>query len=170
MIGGVRVPSSDNVSVAVHEFGGTGRPLLLSHATGFHGWCYLPIADALSDEATSFALDYRGHGDTARPDGWAVDWEQYGDDAVAVATAIAPDGGLVAFGHSMGGACLLMAAHRNPGLFDHLVVYEPIVFPPRDPDACRRARGRTCRKAHVGAERRSRRSRMRSPTTPPSRR
>jgi pimeloyl-ACP methyl ester carboxylesterase len=131
----VRVPSSDHVSVAVHEFGGRGRPLLLSHATGFHGWCYLPIADALADDATSFALDYRGHGDTARPDDWAVDWDRYGDDALAVATAIAPDGGLVAFGHSMGGACLLMAAQRNPGLFDHLVVFEPIVFPPRDPDA-----------------------------------
>jgi pimeloyl-ACP methyl ester carboxylesterase len=131
----VRVPSSDQVSVAVHEFGGAGRPLLLSHATGFHAYCYLPIADELGDRATSFALDYRGHGDTARPDDWAVDWEGYGDDAVAVARAIAPDGGLIAFGHSMGGACLLMAAHRQPDLFDHLVVYEPIVFPPRDPDA-----------------------------------
>ena len=30
----------------------------------------------------------------------------------------------------MGGACLLMAAHRDPGLFDLLVVFEPIVFPP----------------------------------------
>lgn len=130
----VRVPSSDHVSVAVHEFGGTGRPLLLSHATGFHGHCYLPIADAVSDELTSYALDYRGHGDTARPDDWAVDWERYGDDALAVAQAIAPAGGLVGFGHSMGGACLLMAAHRDPELFDLIVVYEPIVFPPRDPE------------------------------------
>lgn len=131
----MRVPSSDHVSVAVHEFGGSGRPLLLSHATGFHGYCYLPIADALSDEMTSYALDYRGHGDTARPADWDVDWERYGDDAHAVARAIAPDGGLVAFGHSMGGACLLMAAHRDPELFDLLVVFEPIVFPARDPDA-----------------------------------
>ena len=126
--------SSDHVSVAVHEFGGVGRPLLLSHATGFHGYCYLPIADELADDFTSYAVDYRGHGDTARPDDWQVDWERYGDDAVAVARAIAPDGGLVGFGHSMGGACLLMAAHREPDLFDRIVVFEPIVFPPRDPD------------------------------------
>lgn len=131
----MRVPSSDHVSVAVHELGGEGRPLLLSHATGFHGYCYLPIADDLSDEMTAFALDYRGHGDTARPEDWAVDWERYGDDAHAAARAIAPDGGLIAFGHSMGGACLLMAAHRDPSLFDLIVVFEPIVFPPRDPDA-----------------------------------
>lgn len=131
--GVVRVPSSENVSVAVHEFGGSGRPLLLSHATGFHGYCYLPIADELGDEMTSYALDYRGHGDTARPHEGPVDWTRYGDDAHAVARAIAPDGGLVGFGHSMGGACLLMAAHRDPGLFDLIVTFEPIVFPPRIP-------------------------------------
>ena len=130
----MRVASSDHVSVAIHEFGGAGRPLLLSHATGFHGYCYLPIADELSDDFTSFALDYRGHGDTARPDDWQVDWARYGDDALAAARAIAPDGGLVGFGHSMGGAGLLMAAHRDPGLFDVIVAFEPIVFPPREID------------------------------------
>ena len=130
----MRVSSSDHVSVAIHEFGGTGRPLLLSHATGFHGYCYLPIADELSEQFTSFALDYRGHGDTARPDDWNVDWDRYGDDALAAARAVAPDGRLVGFGHSMGGAGLLMAAHRDPGLFDVIVAFEPIVFPPREID------------------------------------
>ncbi len=127
--------SSDHVSVAIHEFGGTGPPLLFSHATGFHGYCHLPIADELADGFTSYALDHRGHGDTARPDDWPVDWERYGDDCLAAARAVAPDGGLVGFGHSMGGASLLMAAHREPGLFDLIVAFEPIVFPPRDPDS-----------------------------------
>ncbi len=121
--------SSDQVSVAIHEFGGTGRPLLLSHATGFHGYCYLPIADHLNEQFTTFALDYRGHGATPRPDDWAVDWDRYGDDALAAARKIAPDGGLIGFGHSMGGAGLLMAAQRDPGLFDLIVAFEPIVFP-----------------------------------------
>ena len=126
----MRVPSSDHVSVAVHEFGGTGAPLLLSHATGFHAYCYLPIADLLDDRYHSFGIDYRGHGDSPRPEDWQVDWERYGDDASAVARAIAPDGGLIGFGHSMGGAALLMAAHRDPDLFDVIVAFEPIVFPP----------------------------------------
>ena len=129
--------SSHQVSVAVHEFGGSGRPFLWSHATGFHGYCYLPIADRLDDLFTGYAVDYRGHGDTpgaldAGPG--PIDWVGYGDDAEAVATALAPDGGLVAFGHSMGGAALLMAAHRHPGLFDLIVAFEPIVFPAPDPD------------------------------------
>ncbi len=122
--------SSDHVSVAIHELGGVGRPLLISHATGFHGYCYLPLADHLSDRFTTSALDYRGHGDTPRPDDWTVDWERYGDDAVVAARAVAPDDGLIGFGHSMGGAGLLMAAHRHPHLFDVIVAFEPIVFPP----------------------------------------
>ena len=121
--------SSDHISVAIHELGGQGRPLLLSHATGFHGYCYLPIADRLTDQFSVYALDYRGHGDTPRPDDWAVDWERYGDDAVAAARKVAPDGGLVGFGHSMGGAALLMAAYRDPSLFDVVVAFEPIIFP-----------------------------------------
>lgn len=125
----MRVASSDQVSVAVHRFGGTGQPLLMSHATGFHAYCYLPIADHLTGRFEVFGLDYRGHGSTARPDDWQVDWDRYGDDALAVSTAIAPNGGLIAFGHSMGATALMMAAHRRPGLFDLIVAFEPIVFP-----------------------------------------
>jgi pimeloyl-ACP methyl ester carboxylesterase len=123
----MRVVSSGGVEVAVHDLGGEGPTLLLSHATGFHGRCYLPLADALSGRYHSIAFDYRGHGDTPHPDE-DVDWNRYGDDAESMAAALDPP--IVAFGHSMGGACLLMAAHRNPGLFRALVVYEPIVFPP----------------------------------------
>ena len=141
--------------------------MLLSHATGFHGYCYLPIADELSDEFTSFALDYRGHGDTARPDDWQVEWDRYGDDALAAARAVAPDGGLVGFGHSMGGAGLLMAAHREPGLFDTIVAFEPIVFPlgRSTPTTAPRTTERSCHEAHENGAPPSTRSATRSPTT-----
>ena len=132
-----RVPSTDGVDVAVHDLGGDGPPLLISHATGFHGRAYGPMADTLAARFHSWALDYRGHGDTPRPDDWQVDWARYGDDAQVAARSVAPDGGLVAFGHSMGGAGLLMAAHRDPDRFSLIVAFEPIVFPaePADGDA-----------------------------------
>jgi pimeloyl-ACP methyl ester carboxylesterase len=125
------VASTDGVHLAVHDLGGAGRPLLVSHATGFHGRCYLPMAGALAGRFHSIGFDYRGHGDTPRPDGPVV-WERYGDDAVAMGRAMRDAFGapVPAFGHSMGGACLLMAAHREPGLFSRIVVFEPIVFPP----------------------------------------
>lgn len=128
------VPSTDGVDVAVHDLGGTGPPVLFSHATGFHGRCYEPVAAALADRFHSYALDYRGHGMTERPPDWRVDWNGYGDDAVAAARWAAPDGGLIGFGHSMGGAGLLMAASRDPDRFDLVIAYEPIVFPPSGPE------------------------------------
>lgn len=129
------VRAADSTPITVHDLGGAGRALLFSHATGFHGRCYAPVARRLAGRHC-LALDYRGHGDTPRPEG-AVDWDRYGDDAEAVAKWLSEreDGPIDAFGHSMGGAALLMAAHRRPDLFRRLVLFEPIVFPPeaRDP-------------------------------------
>ena len=127
----MRIPSTDGVQIAVHDLAGTGRPLLIAHATGFHGRCYIPLAGELAASFHSTAFDYRGHGDTPRPAG-AINWERYGDDTVAMATLLAEEAGapIDAFGHSMGGGSLLMAAHRAPELFRRLVLFEPIVFPP----------------------------------------
>lgn len=132
------VASTHRVQLAVHDLApglDDGHPLLVSHATGFHGRCYLPMAAAMAGldrhPVHGIAFDYRGHGDTARPAG-PVDWQRYGDDAEAMAEWLAARHGapVDAFGHSMGGACLLIAAHRRPELFRRLVVFEPIVFPP----------------------------------------
>jgi len=124
------IPSTDGVLVSAYDLAGPadGRPLLISHATGFHGFAYLPLAEALAPRFRSTAFDYRGHGDTAQPPNIGVDWRRYTDDVEAVALTLpAP---VPAFGHSMGGACLLMAAHRHPNLFSGLVIYEPVIFPP----------------------------------------
>ncbi|HSB84916.1 MAG TPA: alpha/beta hydrolase [Ilumatobacteraceae bacterium] len=125
------VNSTDGVQVAVHDLAGHDPNLpvlLMSHATGFHGRCYLPLARVLADRFHSVGLDYRGHGDTPQPAGVPVDWSRNADDVEAVALSLTRP--LIAFGHSMGGACLLMAAHRHPDLFSRLVIFEPIVFDP----------------------------------------
>ena len=133
------VASSDGVGVVVHHLapGPSGAPLLISHATGMHGRAYTPMAAALGGELDAWALDTRGHGSTPAPENWTVDWNRYGDDAEAAARWVTDRAGggpgiLVGFGHSLGGATLLMAAYRNPGLFKALVLFEPIVFPPFD--------------------------------------
>lgn len=134
----IHVASSDGVKVAVHDLGGAAAlpTLLLSHATGFHAHCYAPIAARLADRFHAFALDYRGHGDTAVSTDWEIDWAGFGDDAVAVARELAADRPITGFGHSMGGAALLIAAHRDPSLFERLVLFEPIAHPslPDAPD------------------------------------
>jgi len=127
----MRVPSSDGVEVVVHDLGGSGPLVLMSHATGFLGYAWRPVADYLAPRGFHcVALDYRGHGDTVAPADWQVAWNGYGDDVTAVAEVLVEPGGIVGVGHSMGGAGLMMAALRHPGLFRALLVYEPIVMPP----------------------------------------
>jgi pimeloyl-ACP methyl ester carboxylesterase len=127
------VTSTDGVEVAVYDLAGRdtgGDLLLMSHATGFHGYCYQALADELAPRFHAVAFDYRGHGDTPQPQHVPVDWNRYADDVEAVALSLG--GPLPAFGHSMGGSCLLMTAHRHPALFSRLVIYEPVVFPPAE--------------------------------------
>ena len=84
----LRIPSSDGVSVAVHELAGSEAPdhpiVLIAHATGFHGRAYLPVAEHLAPTFHVFGMDARGHGDTELADR-AVDWERYGEDTAVVA-------------------------------------------------------------------------------------
>lgn len=132
------IDSLDGVKIVLHDFGGNGSPVLLSHATGFHAHCWEPVADRLASGHRVFGLDHRGYGDAETVDPAVLSWRQYGDDALAAARfASAATGGqqVVGVGHSMGGASLLMAAHREPHLFSSLFVFEPIVFPPPDPSA-----------------------------------
>jgi hypothetical protein len=54
-----RVESSDGVPVAVHDLGGRGPALLISHATGFNAHSYLPMAAALpARQKKSLAISF----------------------------------------------------------------------------------------------------------------
>jgi pimeloyl-ACP methyl ester carboxylesterase len=54
---------------------------------------------------------------------------------LATGRSLAPGGGLIGFGHSMGGSALLMAAHRDPTLFELIVAFEPIGSPQLAPSS-----------------------------------
>lgn len=129
----MRVTSDDGIEIELHDLGGDGPPLVISHATGFLGAVYRPMAAALTDRFRVWAVDYRGHGDsTARPDG-DQDWNGMTRDLLACLDAIGGTEPVVGFGHSMGGAVTLDAERRRPGSFRAVVAYEPIVPPARPP-------------------------------------
>jgi pimeloyl-ACP methyl ester carboxylesterase len=126
---GPLVRGAGGVDLATWDLGGDGPPLLLAHATGFHGRCWLPLAPSLTERFHVWAYDHRGHGSSGHaPDGDYRDWARFVDDCLAVVDRL----GLPqpwAAGHSLGGAVLLLAEQRRPGTFRALYCYEPVVIP-----------------------------------------
>jgi pimeloyl-ACP methyl ester carboxylesterase len=124
-----RIASTDGVTVPLFHLGGGGdRAVLVAHATGFHARTYQPLARGFS-RLDPWAPDLRGHGDASSPASGRYDWEGFADDVLAVVRWL--DRPLLGFGHSMGGAALLLAEIRSPGAFEALYCWEPIVYPPR---------------------------------------
>ncbi len=124
------IDSTNGTRVVLHELGGDGPLLLIAHATGFHARAYLPLAAELSDTHRVVGGDVRGHGDATSPADGDFTWTGFGDDVMAFIDHLAPDRPIVAFGHSKGGAALVIAELARPGTFSDLYLYEPIIFPP----------------------------------------
>lgn len=128
------VATADGVEIAVHALGGTGERLLIAHATGFHGRTYQPFANSLAGEFCIEAIDERGHGLSGLPPHLDFDWNGFGLDVLA-AVPVVGDGTapIVGFGHSAGGAALIVAELARPGTFRAIYCFEPIIFPSDEP-------------------------------------
>ena len=122
---------SNGIRLVVHDWGGADVPVLLAHATGFHGRLWAPIAERLVATGHHvWSFDFRGHGDSDAPD-LDYSWHGFADDVLSVAhhLDLAGDSKLLACGHSKGGASLLLAEQKQPGTFGRIWAFEPIIFP-----------------------------------------
>lgn len=144
----MRCPSSDGVEVAVHDLGGDGPPLLLVHPSSFCAGALRPLARGLAGSFRCWGVDLRGHGDTTSPERLDYAWSGFADDVLAAVDGLGVERPL-AFGHSSGGAAVLLAEAERPGTFAALWCYEPIVWP--EPE---RARERATRLAEGALRRR----------------
>jgi pimeloyl-ACP methyl ester carboxylesterase len=120
-------PSTDGLEIAAWDLGGDGPPMVLAHATGFHGQVWRPLAAHL-DGFHCYSFDERGHGDSVTQPGYQFDWTGFADDSLATVDGFGmerPYG----VGHSAGGAALLMAEAARPDTFRALYVWEPVVMP-----------------------------------------
>jgi pimeloyl-ACP methyl ester carboxylesterase len=137
------VDGVDGVRVATWDLAGAaggpgGRPaLLVAHATGFHSRCYRALAASLGERFRVVGFDCPGHGHSTTPSLQAdeegrvpaMGWDRFGRDALAVVDALGLEHP-VAFGHSSGGAVLLLAEQQRPGTFAAIYAYEPVALPP----------------------------------------
>ena len=124
--------------LVVHDWGGDGPPVLLAHATGFHGVVWAPVAERLiAARHRVWSFDFRGHGDSDVPavETGAYSWAGFADDVLAVTLhlGLTGDRALVACGHSKGGAALLLGEAKQPGTYSRIWAYEPIMFPAAPP-------------------------------------
>lgn len=115
-------------AVAWYDLGGSGPPLVLVHATGFCAAVLAPMAGQLTDRFRCIAIDQRAHGASGPPPGGDFSWTGFADDVLALVDRLELARPL-AFGHSCGGAALLLAEEARPGTFAGLYCYEPVVYP-----------------------------------------
>jgi pimeloyl-ACP methyl ester carboxylesterase len=123
-----RARTPDEVGIAYYDLGGHGPVVLLVHATGFCAALLAPLADRLGGRYHCIAIDERAHGLSDRPPGDDFRWYGFAADVLAVVDHLGLDRPS-AFGHSCGGAALLVAEEARPGTFAALYCYEPIVYP-----------------------------------------
>jgi pimeloyl-ACP methyl ester carboxylesterase len=129
------IDSSDGARIVLHHLGGPGGKeitpvLLFSHATGFHGRVWEPMASHLTDRFRCVSVDLRGHGLSRLPSEAGVAWSGMADDILAtLSSEHFPVGPLHGIGHSMGGAALVLTAARRPAAFRSLWLYEPVIVP-----------------------------------------
>lgn len=118
----------DALPLAAHEWAADagGPPLVLLHATGFHGGVWRAVVAALGRRHV-LAPDQRGHGGSdAAP---LTDWRDFARDLLALLEARGIEGATLV-GHSLGGAVALMAAAEAPGRIARLVLIDPVVPSP----------------------------------------
>jgi pimeloyl-ACP methyl ester carboxylesterase len=118
----------DGVELAAYELGGDGPDLLLFHATGFCASVMAPLAAPMTDRFRCWSVDLRAHGRSGRPLDGNFDWSGFATDVLTTVDHLGLDRPY-GFGHSCGGAALLLAEERRPGTFGALYCFEPVVLP-----------------------------------------
>ncbi|MHB8696290.1 MAG: alpha/beta fold hydrolase [Solirubrobacteraceae bacterium] len=114
--------------IPIHDRGGSGPPLVISHATGFCGRLYDPLAAALSDRFRVFAVDHRGHGEAGSPPDGDMSYQAMAVDLIDAIESLDLEAPRV-FGHSMGATVALLAAQRRPELFSRAYLFEASALP-----------------------------------------
>lgn len=115
----------DDVSLQVTEWPGTGDPVLLLHATGFHSRCWDEIARRLPG-VHLYAVDLRFHGGSDRHG--EVNWQIMAGDIEQLLEKLDLRG-VVGVGHSIGGYLTARVGARQLARFKQLVLIDPVIFP-----------------------------------------
>ncbi len=112
----------DGVKLAVRDFGGTGRDLLLLHGLASTSHIFDLVAPRLTRGFRVVAYDQRGHGESSKPSS-KYGFAHMAADAVAVIRGLDLRRPIV-LGHSWGANVVLELGVREPGLVSALILLD----------------------------------------------
>ncbi len=113
-----------------------GPLLVFAHANGYPPQAYLSFLKPIIKDYQVFSLYLRSFWPDSNPQEMR-DWRAFRDDYLPEVEMLrgkygkqnALTGQLIGVGHSLGAMTTLMAAIKNPDLFQMLVLIEPVLFP-----------------------------------------
>ena len=125
----MRLTTSDGEHAVLHDLGGHGAPLLMTHGNGLNAGMWATVVPHLRDAFHCWGLDFRGHG-ASRPqhDSMSVERPRFVDEVLTAVNALGGEP-MLAVGHSLGAASLLLAELHQPGTYRGLYLYEPVLVP-----------------------------------------
>ncbi len=129
--------SQPGVELAYLDFGGEGELVTLHHANGFCAAMLALVAAGLRERFRVVAFDARGHGDSTAvdpdSDPEAYAWTRMAEDYRAALEGTLERTGhsrvALGIGHSFGGVLSLHVAAARPGLFERVLLCDPVILP-----------------------------------------
>lgn len=102
------------------------KVILFAHANGYSVGCYEYYFRKLSEAGFRIiALDFAGHGESEGTL-YFKDWLFYRDQLLELLTHLGLKD-VIGIGHSMGGACMLMASNEK-AVFRQVIAFDPVVL------------------------------------------
>ena len=120
------VTLANGTEIAYLERPGGEVPLVLLHGISDNARTYEPLLAGISPRARVFALDFRGHGESAKPD-TLYDTDAYADD-VRCFVQEAVGGPALLQGHSLGGVVAVQVGETAPELVSALFLEDPPLY------------------------------------------
>ncbi len=125
----VQLRDDDGEHAALHDLGGDGPALLLTHGNGLNVGMWATVVPHLRDTFHCFGLDFRGHG-VSRQAHQRIPVERHWFTAEVLAAVDAIGGApTLAAGHSLGASALLLAELHHPGTLRACWAFEPVLVP-----------------------------------------